>query len=903
MESLSEAQAGINPKKILMKLITLILLAVGFAQARVPDSTAVPPIIVHAVRTDQPISIDGRLSEPVWQSAPVFSAFRQSDPNQGSEPTLRTEVRVLYDDAAIYVGARMYDASPDSIMPILSRRDQYPVADWFAVFIDGYRDLRTGNLFALSAGGSVIDGVLYNDDWNDFSWDGVWVGKTNIDKEGWTAEMRIPYSQLRFHDDAKQLWGINFQRDIGRKRETDCLVYTPRNQSGYVSRFGELVGIEDINPPSRVEVLPYVTEKGEYTHPGANNPFNDGSRYSPGAGADFKVGLGNNITLNGTVNPDFGQVEVDPAVVNLSDVESYFDEKRPFFLEGATVFNFGQGGARNYWSFNWPQPTMFYSRRIGRAPQGSLPDADYTDVPQATHIIGAAKLTGKVIDGWNVGAIQAVTSREMADLDTAGRNFRAEVEPPAYYGILRAQKDFNDGKQGLGFMSTTSARDFTDPRLRDDLNNNSEVLGMDGWTFLDDDKVWVISGWAGLSHVAGDSARMISLQTNSQHYFQRPDARYLGVDSSLTSMNGYGARISLNKNKGKFFSNSAFGILSPSFDVNDLGFQSRSDVINMHAGAGYSWSDPGEVFRYAETGGAVFQNFDYGGNVTWRGFFEYGSLQFLNYYWFNWNVAYNPTTINNTRTRGGPLTLNTPGRQLNLDVTTDSRKSFEAEVSMFTYQASWQRDVQEYVSLTWRPAANISLSIAPTFDHDYEAAQWVTSASDPTAAATYGGRYVFADMALRTLSANIRLNWTFTPTLSLQLFLQPLISSGDYTNFKELARPRSFDFTVYGSGSTTLTEVKNADGSISYSADPDGPGPAPPIGFSNPDFNTKSLRGNAVLRWEFVPGSVAYFVWTQSRYDQTNMNGDFQPGSSFNHLFSAVADNIFLVKFSYWFTM
>jgi len=886
-----------------MKVPLLFVLCATLAYGGSPDKVAPPILRVQAVRLTRPITIDGLLNEPDWQKAPVFSTFRQSEPNQGAEATLKTEVRILYDDAAIYVGARMYDPSPDSIMPILSRRDQYPVADWFGVFLDAYHDQRTGNLFALSAGGSVIDGVLYNDDWNDNSWDGVWQGRSHIDKNGWTAEMRIPYSQLRFHDSKTQVWGINFQRDIGRKRETDCLVYTPRNQSGFVSRFGELVGISNIHPPSRVEVLPYVTEKGEYTHPAANDPFNDGSRYSTGAGADFKIGLGNNVTLNGTVNPDFGQVEVDPAVVNLSDVESYFDEKRPFFLEGATIFNFGQGGARNYWSFNWPQPTLFYSRRIGRAPQGSVPDADFADVPQATHILGAAKLTGKVIDGWNVGAIEAVTQREIADLDTTGHKFHAEVEPAAYYGVLRAQKDFNDSKQGLGFISTVSARDFSDPRLRDDLNSNSEVLGMDGWTFLDADKVWVVSGWAGLSHVEGDSARMLSLQTNSQHYFQRPDAPYLGVDSSITSMTGYGARISLNKNKGKFFANSALGILSPGFDVNDLGFQSRSDVINMHAGCGYSWSDPGKVFRYAETGGALFQNYDYGGNVGWRGFFEYGNLEFLNYYWFNWNVAYNPTTVNNTRTRGGPLTLNPPGRQLNLDVTTDTRQKWDAEVSMFTYQSIWERDVQEYVAVSWRPVSNVSLSVAPMLDHDYEAAQWVTSTTDPTASATYGGRYIFADMLLKTLSASIRLNWTFTPTLSLQLYLQPLISSGDYTHFKELARPRSFDFTVYGTGSSTLAEVKSADGSVSFTADPDGPGPAPPITFSNPDFNTKSLRGNAVLRWEFVPGSVAYLVWTQTRFNQTTIDGNFELQNSVDRLFTTVADNIFLVKFSYWFNV
>ncbi len=886
-----------------MKHALLCFLCYSLSAAVPQDSASVSKIQVHAVRVQEQIVIDGILSEPVWQNGFAFTDFKQSDPNQGSPGTERTEVRVAYDDAAIYVGARMFDGAPDSIMQILSRRDQYPVSDWFGIFIDGYHDHRTGNFFAVSAGGTILDGVLYNDDWNDFSWDGVWEGKTHIDGKGWTAEIRIPYSQLRFRDEKTLVWGINFQRDIGRRRENDKLAYTPRSQSGFVSRFGELVGLENIDPPRRFEVMPYITGKGEYTHPSSDNPFNSGSRYSPGAGADIKVGMGNNLTMNATVNPDFGQVEVDPAVVNLSDVESFFEEKRPFFLEGATNFNFGQGGASNYWGFNWPGPSFFYSRRIGRAPQGSLPDADFTDVPQGAHILGAAKLTGKIIDGWNFGTIQAVTAREMADLDTAGHNFRSEVEPPAYYGVIRAQKDFNDGRQGLGFISTTAARSFSETRLRDDINNNSEVFGLDGWTFLDEDKVWVISGWAGLSRVAGDQARMVSLQRNSQHYFQRPDAPYLSVDSAATSMAGYGMRLWLNKNKGHFFSNSAIGILSPSFDVNDVGFQYRSNIINMHVGGGYSWSDPGEVFRYAESGGAVFQSYDYDGNVVWRGVFQFGTLQFLNYYSINWNLAYNPQTINTTRTRGGPLTLNPPGYQVSLDVSSDSRKSLEADVNGFTYQSGWQKDWQANATVTWRPLANVSLSIGPGYDHDREAAQWVTSAEDPRAIATFGGRYIFADLDQQTLSANIRLNWTFSPTLSLQLFLQPLISSGKYTNFKELTRPRSFDFEVYGTGSSTLTETKSADGSVFYSADPDGTGPASPITFDNPDFNTKSLRGNTVLRWEYLPGSVVYFVWTQSRYNQTNNDGNFQFNNSVDHLFNTQADNIFLVKFSYWFNM
>ena len=389
----------------------MLAILVWAASTIAPPAAAIDSFLgqeVRAVRTTQPITIDGRLDDPIWQTAQRVSGFKQRDPNEGAEPSESTVVWVAYDDAGLYVGARMYDRHPDSVVARLSRRDVDATSDRFNVFVDPYHDRRSGFYFGISAAGTLFDGTLLNDDWNDDSWDGVWEGKVGRDSLGWTAELRIPYSQLRFLKRPQQVWGIDLGRDIARRNEHDYLVYTPKNGSGFVSRFVDLVGIDAITPPGRIEVLPYVTSKAEFSRPAAGDPFNSGSSFTPTAGVDARIGLGSNLTLNATVNPDFGQVEVDPAVVNLSDVETYFSEKRPFFVEGSSTFTFGQGGQRNNWGFNWPGPTYFYSRRIGRSLSYGAPDGGFVDGPAGAHILGALKVTGKAGGNWNIGALSAV---------------------------------------------------------------------------------------------------------------------------------------------------------------------------------------------------------------------------------------------------------------------------------------------------------------------------------------------------------------------------------------------------------------------------------------------------------------------------------------------------------------
>jgi hypothetical protein len=851
--------------------------------------------MVHAVRTTGTIALDGLLSEDAWTTAQPVSDFTQREPVEGASATERTEVRILYDDDALYVGARLFDSRPDSVRAQLARRDRLASSDRFVIFLDCYHDRRTGFFFGINAAGTLYDGTLYNDDWDSDTWDGVWEGKASRDSLGWSAELRIPYSQLRFQRQKTHRWGINFKREIARRNESDYLVRTPSNGSGFVSRFVDLVGIEEVSPPPRLELLPYVTSRAEYSSHEVADPFNNGSQVSAGVGGDLKLGLGSNLTLDATVNPDFGQVEVDPAVVNLSDVETFFEEHRPFFVEGANIFEYGTGGANDFWGFNWANPSFLYSRRIGRAPEAELPDDyDYSNVPNGTSIIGAAKLSGK-IKNWSLGALSALTSREHANFALGSQQWRQEVEPLTYYGVYRAQKEIGGGRHGLGFIGTVTGRSFDEPQLRDELSSSALGFGVDGWTTLDRDGVWVVSGWSGLSRVAGTPARLQSLQENSVHYFQRPDAGYLGVDSGATSLTGYAARVSLNKQKGNWMFNSAIGVVDPNFEVNDLGFQSRSDQINSHVMFGHKWTKPGRLLRSWRLNLAGFRSYNFGGDVTWTGLFLTGLYELRNFSTGRWFVAYNPSTLSDRRTRGGPLMVNQPGVEWDFQLDSDPNKRWIYGVGLHGshYREGWEQSWSARAALEWRPGPRVSLRVEPQIERFGTSSQYVDTFDDALAGGTFGHRYVFADLNQTTFSASVRLNWIFTPRLSLEVYAQPLISSGSYTGFKELARPRSYAFTGYPDPTPT-------DDPDRIVVDPDGSGgPAAAHEIDDPNFSLGSLRGNAVLRWEFSPGSTLFLVWTQNRSDSETI-GSFRAARALGRLFDADADNIFLVKVSYW---
>jgi hypothetical protein len=877
-------------KKWLIALLNLSLAMTLSAQ----QNGEVTAKEMSAVRIHEPIEIDGNLSEKVWKR-PGSDSFTQRDPEEGALSTQRTEVWCAYDDEALYVAALLLDTAPDSIMQQMGRRDERLSCDWFNVFLDTYNDKRSGFYFGVNPAGCIQDGTLYNDSWEDDTWDGVWESATKINEEGWAVEMKIPYSQLRFKKAEENIWGINFSRHIQRRREYAYYVMIPREENGFVSRFATLKGLRNINPPRRIEVMPYVVGSYQDLIHDEADPFKNDHTFYKNVGADVKVGIGSNLTLDATINPDFGQVEVDPAVVNLSDFETYFSEKRPFFIEGSDIFRFGRGGATSYSGFNFGTPRFFYSRRIGRRPHGYPDHEGYVDMPDRTTILSAGKLSGKTGTGWSLGLLSAVTAREYARVDSEAVRFRDEVEPLTSYNVFRAQREFSEGRQGLGFIGTGLIRDLRNNNLSQSIVRQAYSAGVDGWTFLDKDKTWVLTGWAGATLLEGSSESILRIQQNSSHYYQRPDAPHLGVDSTATSLSGWGTRIYLNKERGNLQVNAALGLLSPGFDTNEMGYQYRSDVINAHVGIGYEWFKPRGIFRRKGIRLYTFRNFDFGGNLNGHGYFLTGRAVFTNYWGTHFYAIYSPSTLKHSFSRGGPLVRNPATWNFDIMFDTDSRKPviFQAGAGITSDKAGY-RTYSMNTGVVIKPSSRLQISLSPDYRQTKHIFQWVTRIEDPLADHTYGYRYIFAGMDHKTLSMSTRINWTFTPRLSFQMYLQPLISSGRYYDFKELKQPETHDFLIYGENGSTLQE---SDGTSTI--DPDGPGPAEAFTLSDPNFNFKSLRGTAVLRWEYTPGSTLYLVWTQDRTDFQDP-GNFSLKRDVHHLFSARSNNIFLVKLTYW---
>jgi len=864
-------------------------------EPQTPPPPAQPPQkVVTALRTQEPIQIDAYLKEKAWQG-PSAQDFVQQDPVDGGTPSEKTEVWVAYDDNNIYIAALLHDSEPGKIIRLLGRRDNQVESDWFVVALDPYYDRRTGNAFGVNPAGSILDRTLFNDVDIDNDWDGIWDCKARIHEQGWTVEIRIPLNQLRFQAKDEQVWGINFRRIIKRKNEYLSYVWIRKEEIANVSRFARLEGIRNIKPGRNLELLPYSVGQAQFKPAEPGNPFETGHRLLGNVGLDFKVGLKSNLTLNATINPDFGQVEVDPAVLNLSAFETYYQEKRPFFIEGAQIFNgFGQGGVFMNFSINWPSPNFFYSRRIGRAPQGCVTAEGFSYSPDRTTILGAAKITGRLGGGWNFGLIQALTADEFAQVDDLGLRTRQQVEPFSYYGVMRIQKDFQEGRHGLGFMATVVGRDLDD-QLGDILNKNAFSLAVDGWSFLDAKKNWVVGGWLGGTRISGSVQDILRLQSSSMHYFQRPAATHVEVDPQATTLSGWAGRFTLAKQQGKWLFNLALGALSPGFNPNDLGFQfGSSDRINGHFIVIRQWTKPGKVFRNFSVYTGPFWNLDFGGNLLSYGSHVYLFGNFLNYWGFYLMVFYEPPHLNNSLTRGGPLVLVKNGAATNFGFNTDDRKPVVLEgYGSYSQTRDMDSDWSVGFSLRWKPQSNISLSWGPSYERYNTENQWVTRVSDPLAFSTFGSRYVFGRLNEHVFANEFRLNWIFTPRLSLQLYLQPFLAVGHYDRFKELAKPKTAEYNIYGLGYSTIV---CQDGR--YTVQPDTDQGAEAFSFSDPDFNVKSLRGTAVLRWEYMPGSLIYLVWTQNRSDYRHP-GDFQLRRDLGDLFTAPGDNIFLLKFSY----
>ena len=862
-----------------------------------------PPPEVAAVHLTDAIALDGRLGEAVWRAAPPASGFRQNQPREGEPVTQPTEVRFAYDDEAIYVGARMYDSlGAAGVQSRLARRDEEPpqLFDYLEVIFDPYHDHIGRLFFVVNPSGVRVDANGLGGG-ADPSWDPVWEVETQIDSLGWTAELRIPFAQLRYPETREpQTWGLQVWRQVNRLNELQMWSFWGLTETGGPPRFGHLAGLEVHATPERAEILPYVVGRSAnapVSDPG--DPFADAHAVDGRVGADARVLLTSNLTLNLTANPDFGQVEVDPAVVNLTAFETYFPERRPFFVEGGGYFGFG--GFSCFFCMDVEPLSMFYSRRIGRAPQAAgnaYAVGPYADVPDNTTILGAAKLTGRTPSGWSLGVLDAVTQRERATVQTEdGSRTEVTVEPLANYFVGRVARDLRGGATVLRGMVTSVRRDLDTPEVSRRLTRHAESVGLSAeWWFGDRD--YQLMAHAVGTQVTGDPEVMRTLQRSSARYFQRPDRKGGAVDPSLTAMRGLGAYARFARESGRVPWEVSTNVRTPGFENNDIAYLARADYWWMNANVRPQFTVPTSWYRRLSfiAGGQQEYNFD--GDLTGRQVQLFAYWQPLNYWDVNAIWLHRLTVDDDRLTRGGPVVRRQGFDHVEASISTDPRKRVVLSVRpAYARGAEGSTTWSLGLGITWRPASNVSLSLAPGYLYDETPHQYVRSVADPTATAFYGQRYVFAGIAQRTLSMDTRLNVTFSPNLTLDLFAQPFVSSGDYADYREFAAPRRLRKLVYGRDVGAVT-TRVVGGSTQYVIDPDGAGPASVFELFDPSFTFRSLRGNAVLRWEYLPGSTLYLVWTRTSSSSLDA-GMLDFGRDASALFRGPATNVFLVKVNY----
>ncbi|HSU17309.1 MAG TPA: DUF5916 domain-containing protein [Longimicrobium sp.] len=861
---------------------------------------------VAAVRRTDPISIDGKLDEPVWTSAPAATDFRQQDPNEGQPATQRTEVRLAYDDEALYIGARMYDSlGAAGVRTRLARRDEEPEGDFIQLIFDTYHDHTGRTVFWVNPSGARSDAGQASPS-ADPSWDPVYSVETRVDSAGWTAEFRIPFSQLRFPRDSVQTWGMQLWRFIERRNEMDMWSFWGKNESGGPSRFGHLAELHVPRQRRSVELLPYALARQSFVRPlQPGSPFESTHQSTWRVGGDVKALLTSTLTLDATINPDFGQVEVDPAVVNLSQYETFFDEKRPFFVEGSGLFGFGDFNC--HFCSNISSMSPFYSRRIGRSPQGFVSQpAVFTHSPESSTILGAAKVSGRLGNGLQVGVLDAVTRSERAlAQDSDGDQFTEQVEPPTNYFVGRVKRNLRGGNLTVGAIGTSVYRGFDSDALRDLIPQRAEALGAD-WNWYWNNRAWSLIGNFVVSEAGGDSASVLRLQRSSARYFQRPD-RGQGsnglfsdrFEPGATSLRGFGGYTRLAKDAGPWQFETAVDYRSPGFEVNDLGFLPRADYVWMNANLLRVWNKPTRHYRSLVAIAGSQQQVNFDGDLTGRDLHAYLGGQFPNYWNVNGFVIWNSALSDDRLTRGGPVVRTPSDLTGYLNVSTDSRKAVVFSTNPY-YSTStdgthaWSANL----SMRVKPASNVQLSVGPAYSMNQVRTQFITRLEDPTVTNFFGERIVFSDLEQHQLSMNTRLNWTFSPTLTLEVFAQPLVASGSFSRFKEFAAPRSIRKTVYDD--RQISPIVDDGATIGYTLDPDRNPATANFTLPNPDFNFRSLRGNAVLRWEYRPGSTLFFVWQQQRSGVESF-GDFRFGRDAPGVFNAPPDNVFVVKFSYWF--
>ena len=820
------------------------------AQATGEHSASVPSTSATAAPAERPPVIDGRDDDSIWKTATAITGFRAFDPKEDGDPTFQTQAKIGYDAQNLYVFIRMFDAHPDSIISLLSRRDVKTQSEQIKIMIDSYHDRRTGYEFAVNPAGVKRDYYTYDDSREDITWNAVWDVATRIDSLGWTAEFRIPLSQIRYPKAAEHTFGIMIMRDIVRTGERDSWPLYRRSKSGIASQFGDLTGLRGLGSPRRLEVAPYVVSKNV----SVPRPDGFGRAQKQTVGGDLKYGLTSNLTLDATVNPDFGQVEADPAQLNLTAFETFLGEQRPFFLEGTGIF-----------SFNGDASRMFYSRRVGRAPQlaGLIGDPN-ADIPATTPILGAAKLTGRLASGTSLGTLFAVTGRQAVG--------STMIEPQTEYAVIRASQDFRNGETGVGTMLTVVNRQLDDvAALR--LRREAITGGIDVRHRFDEGRYRLAASVAG-SVVRGSAGAIDRTQRNAVHLYDRPDAG-LSYDSSRTSLSGTTLLLKGAKVAGTFTYGGSYEWLSPGFETNDIGFLTQADQQTAQAYVSIQSSQPRAFWRNASVQVYQVNQFTANGLPTTN----YSEVDLYTEFQNRMTLSVSTWADNGFTAycdrcaRGGPAVRATPDLNMLINLGADPRPKVVPTLAAIYTVGDFGRTtlwrVRPYVTV--RSRSNFSWELGTRYQRNRNDTQWFTNLGAIGSDTTH---YLFAHLDQELLSFTSRLNYTATTVLSVQLYAEPFLTTGRYFRLRELASPRADRYE-----------------------DRYRPFDMPTDGAS---FNVKQLHTSAVVRWEYRPGSTLFIVWTEGRDQEDRNPGSFAPTRDFRDLFGARPDNTILVKASYW---
>lgn len=844
------------------------------------------------------INLDGVPDEEAWKAVEWGGDFTQWQPHGGAAPSQPTSFKILYDDKALYLAYRCYDPSPDSIVKRMGRRDEFP-GDWVEINIDSYHDLRTAFSFTLSVSGVRGDEFVSNDGNNwDANWNPIWFAKTHINDTGWTAEVKIPLSQLRYGNEPEKVWGFQVTRRLFRKEERSTWQYIPQNSGVWVSRFGELHGLKNIPMHRQVEIAPYVIAQADQYKKEPGNPFAKGFDAKLTGGMDGKVAVTNDLILDFTINPDFGQVEADPSQVRIDGFQNFFEERRPFFIESRNIFNFQLTGSEA--GGDYDADLLFYSRRIGSSPRGypSLNNGEYVDIPQNTSILGAAKFSGKTQKGWSIGILESVTQRETATIDHNGERREELVEPLTNYFAGRLQKDIHSGNTIIGGMITAVNREEGLSHL---LHRGAYTGGLDFLHYWKN-RTWYIRGNMVFSHVEGTKEAILQTQTGFEHLFQRIGASEFSVDSNRTSLTGTGGTIRFGKIGGRtgrlgqvFKFETGVTLRSPQLELNDIGFMLTTNEINHFTWAGLHYQKPFSIFRTARLNYNHWSRWDYSGKFIYQAFNFNTHATFSNNWQSGTGVTWNPYDVSNNALRGTTSLRRPAAIGHNFYTTTDFRKKVYFNLNLFNLWGFDNTIKENEINLTVnvQPFDAFRFSLSGSYSYyQRRQDQFVSNVSYNN-----GSRTIVGEVKQKTLRFTTRLSYNITPDLTLQYYGQPYITRPLYSRFAYVSQPLAgkYDnrFYVFSPNEISFNNGdyhvdENRDGVTDYS-------------FRQPDFNFVQFRSNLIVRWEYKAGSELYLVWSQSNTppDASSDLGTPLAESLFDHAFANQGRNIFLIKLTY----